>query len=849
MTNEPENLKVFDRSVKNKFNVYNSLFLNLPFRKIGNIGMLIPLLQHVCKQGLGTGRDPLEILDSFFKNHTNIESEAEKIDFMFRVIQYVERQVVLYDSVEDAALAQMLQLGDHLSLRDCNHLLAGNDNTCQLSDSLSCFNVRIVFTAHPTQFYSSSVLGIISHLRSLIDENDIDKIDLALQQLGLTSLINATKPTPLDEARNIIYFFRNVYYDAVGELYAYIRKNTQDRHFDCPDIIQLGFWPGGDRDGNPFVTWETTRDVADELRMTLMKCYYRDLKDLEKKLTFREVEDMVENLKTRLYVTMFDSAKTIPYEEIVDPLYRIKASLMDKYNSLYLEELENLIDKVNIFKTHFATLDIRQNHGVHAQAIQEILRKENLIDTSLEELGNDELMAILLGKDISVNPDQFEDGIVKDTIQTIRLMKSIQGKNGEEGCNRYIISNSEDIFAVLFVYSLFRWCGWEKEEMPVDIIPLFESMQGMTNAEAIMKELFSLPEYRSHLDRRQNRQTIMLGFSDGTKDGGYLQANWSIYKTKEKLSAVCDAFDIKAIFFDGRGGPPARGGGKTHRFYASQSPKIANHAIQLTIQGQTITSMYGTKSHFIHNCEQLLTAGMSNSLYEKENTISEQSRQLIETMARLSFEKYTALKDHNMFIPYLENKSTLKYYAKTNIGSRPAKRGDNKKLKLEDLRAIAFVGSWSQLKQNVPGYYGLGTALQTLVNEGRTEDLKKLFREVPFFKTLILNSMMSLSKCYFELTEYIAKDKAYKGFWEMLLEEYELSKEMMLLISGYSMLMQEEPVSRSSIEIREQIVLPLLVIQQYALQKIEAHSRQKAVYEKIVERSLYGNINASRNAA
>jgi phosphoenolpyruvate carboxylase len=405
------------------------------------------------------------------------------------------------------------------------------------------------------------------------------------------------------------------------------------------------------------------------------------------------------------------------------------------------------------------------------------------------------------------------------------------------------------MFSVLYVFSLLRWCGWGKGDVPVDIIPLFESMEGMQNAGSIMQALFDIPQYRAHVAQRRNRQTIMLGFSDGTKDGGFLQANWSIYTTKETLSAVCADNGIQAIFFDGRGGPPARGGGKTHRFYASHGKNIANHAIQFTIQGQTITSMYGTKAHFKHNCEQLLTAGLSTRLFEKENTISEKDRQVIGKLAQVSFAKYTALKNHPMFIPYLENKSTLKYYGKTNIGSRPDKRGKKEKLDLDDLRAIPFVGAWSQLKQNVPGYYGIGTAIQSLVSEGQTDQLRHLFNEVPFFKALILNSMMALSKSYFELTAYIAEDEAYTEFWHMLLDEYRLSKEMVLLISGYGTLMEEEPVSKKSIEIRERIVLPLLVIQQYALQKIEMDSKHRPLYEKIVQRSLYGNINASRNSA
>ncbi|PLX00381.1 MAG: phosphoenolpyruvate carboxylase [Marinilabiliales bacterium] len=841
--------KEFEKLVKNKFNLYNSLFLNLPYPKISNIGMLIPLLQDACKKGLDSGKDPIEILDAFFGMHTNIKSEQEKIDFMFRVIQYVERQIVLYDSVEDAAFTELLSLDENLSLKDYIHLLGSKKDGDSLLNKLSSFSVRLVLTAHPTQFYPPSVLDIIAKLKTLITKNDINEIDVTLRQLGLTSLINAKKPTPFIEAKNIIYFLRNVYYDAVINLYSDIKNNIRNSEFDNPNIIQFGFWPGGDRDGNPFVTSETTNDVADELRMNLMKCYYRDVKSLEQKLTFREVEDIIAALRARLYATMFDRTETIQFEEIINPLYKIKESLINDYNCLYIEELESLIDKVKIFKTHFAVLDIRQNHNVHKQIIEEILKKENLIIDNLDELEKNELISILLRKEIRVHADQFEEGITKDTIRTIEQMGDIQRKNGEEGCSRYIISNSEDIFSVLFVFSLLRWCCWEKGGIPIDIIPLFESMDGMANSESIMKELFDIHEYRDHISQRRNTQTVMLGFSDGTKDGGYLQANWSIFKTKENLSAICDQYHIKAIFFDGRGGPPARGGGKTHRFYASLSEKIANHAIQLTIQGQTITSRYGTKEHFIYNCEQLLTAGLSNNLREKENSISDKSRQIIEELARLSFEKYKALKNHKMFIPYLENKSTLKYYSKANIGSRPTKRGNKRELELQDLRAIPFVGSWSQLKQNVPGYFGVGTAIQSLVNEGKLEDLKNLFNESPFFKALILNSMMSLFKCNFNLTGYIAKDDAYKDFWQMLLKEYILSKEMTLHISQYPILMEEEPLSRFSIEIREQIVLPLLVTQQYALQKIEQNSGYKKTYEKIVERSLYGNINASRNSA
>jgi phosphoenolpyruvate carboxylase len=846
---QAERLEVFRKSVNNKFNIFNSLFLSLPYADMENVGMLVPLLYEQCQKGLKNGDSPQDIMNAFFENFTEFNTEQAQIDFMFRIIQYVERQVVLYDSVEDAAFSELQEYTGSTSIKDYFELVDQHKNWDKINKQLSSFSARIVLTAHPTQFYTPAVLDIISELRALIDENRVDDIDLTLQQLGLTSLVNAKKPTPLDEAKNIIYILRNTYYNAVGELFQYIKRHIHNNDFDNYDILKLGFWPGGDRDGNPFVTANITNQVADELRLNLMKCYYNELKALRAKLTFKGLQEPLNALNVKLYKAMFQENFVVGYSEISEKLNEVKTILINDYHSLYLDDLNKLIDKVHIFKTHFASLDIRQDHSKHYLAVETILKQQGAITESLEELGEKELINWLLKKEVKLKAKDYKDDMVKDTIQNIQQLKGIQEKNGEEGCNRYIISNSEDIFSVLFVFGLFRWCGWKVDEITFDIVPLFETMKGMSASEVVMQQLFDIRDYRVHLERRDNAHTIMLGFSDGTKDGGYLKANWSILKTKETLSKVCKKNGIKAKFFDGRGGPPARGGGKTHRFYAAQTKDVANHEIQLTIQGQTITSTYGTKEQFVHNAEQLLTAGLSNNLFSKAHVITSKQRKLIEELSESSFAKYDSLKQHEKFIPYLEHRSTLKYYTKANIGSRPGKRGNKKQLTLSDLRAISFVGSWSQLKQNVPGYFGLGTAIDKFKEEGRLNEVKKLYKEVPFFRALMHNSMMSLAKSNFDLTSYMKEDKEYGDFWQILYDEFQLSEKMLLQISGQKILMEDEAISRESVKIREKIVLPLLVIQQNALYHITQNPKNKSFYEKIVTRSLYGNINASRNSA
>jgi phosphoenolpyruvate carboxylase len=392
--------------------------------------------------------------------------------------------------------------------------------------------------------------------------------------------------------------------------------------------------------------------------------------------------------------------------------------------------------------------------------------------------------------------------------------------------------------------------------MAVDIVPLFETIDDLRHAGQVMKSLYENADYREHLRRRQCKQTIMLGFSDGTKDGGYLMANWSIYKAKEELTNISKEYGIKVVFFDGRGGPPARGGGKTHQFYASMGKNIANKEIQQTIQGQTISSNFGTIDAAQFNMEQLIHAGISNELFsDREVTLTKAEEQLLQSLADEGYVSYNKLKNHPYFLAYLDHASPLRYYAEANIGSRPSKRNSSAKLNLNDLRAVPYVGAWSQLKQNVPGYYGVGSALEQLEKQGKWEELHHLYQHSLFFRTLLDNCEMAMKKSYFPLTAYLAKHPQYGEVWQMIYDEFELTKKYLLKLTGESDLMEGSPIDQLSIQMRERIVLPLLTIQQYALTKIrETDARNgngngRETYEKLIMRCSFGIINAGRNSA
>jgi phosphoenolpyruvate carboxylase len=729
-----------------------------------------------------------------------------------------------------------------------------------LLEKLRHFSLRLVLTAHPTQFYPGKVLGIINDLGKEIHHNKLENIRQLLMQLGRTTLVNREKPTPYEEALSLGWYMEHVFYHTLPDvLYRILQSLNEDvATFENPRLLALGFWPGGDRDGNPFVTADTTRLVADRLREAVLRGYYRDIKHLKRRLTFRGVEEIIARAEEKIYNTLYRPEKKEGYTtclELLDELIQARALLINEHQALFQEDLDRFILKIRVFGFYFASLDVRQDSRKHTEVWEAIMENWHAKPHgyNAEEFWQaDENTRInrLLSTNHSLDENDFSDPFVKETIRSFTAIRDIQQKNGELGSHRYIISNCQNALNVAEVLALANLV-WE-ESPTLDIVPLFETIDDLAVCDEIMRTLYTNTYYAAHLASRKNIQHIMLGFSDGTKDGGYLRANWSIYRAKEALTRVSRELGVTVIFFDGRGGPPGRGGGNNASYYAAHGQDIENQAIQVTIQGQTVSSTFGTISAATFNIERLLSAGLENHLDRRHSVdLSEEDRQLLDELADAAYESYLKLKNHPEFVPYLEKMTPLKWYGDSNIASRPTKRSGGGGLKFEDLRAIPFVGAWAQMKQNVPGYYGLGSALESFLKNRRGE-MRRLYQHSLFFRTLLENSMQSLAKSNFEVTRYIQEDPQFAGFWQMLYDEYERTLASLKEISGERDLLTDNISSKTSIALREEIVLPLITIQQFALQKLqsdELSAEAHEMYRKMVLRAMFGIINAARNAA
>jgi phosphoenolpyruvate carboxylase len=393
----------------------------------------------------------------------------------------------------------------------------------------------------------------------------------------------------------------------------------------------------------------------------------------------------------------------------------------------------------------------------------------------------------------------------------------------------------------------------DNQKIKIEVVPLFETVQDLDNSTMFIDKLLQTELYKENLQVWNNSQTIMLGFSDGTKDGGYFMANWSIFEAKRNLNKYFVSKNIKPIFFDGRGGPPSRGGGDMFLFYKGLSNAVSNHDVQLTIQGQSISSKFASIHPAQYNLEQLVTSGLYSKLnLHNVSKLTKEENELISKLAQISFESYSELKGDPQFMDYMIKITPLKYMSEINVGSRPAKRNTDAKIEFDDLRAIPYGAAWVQMRQSILAYYGLGTAISKLISEddGFMDKFKHIYSKSLIIKGIIDNALQSIGQANFNLTKHISENEEFGEFWYKLYNEYELSKKHLLEIVCKEEFLHINKVKERSIIMRDNITLPLSVLQQYALDALRKNPEHENsdLLKIIIRKTLISNVNANHNS-
>ena len=885
---EPE--RAFDEQVATRYRLYSGLLLGLPYELLQRVGRLLPVFAQHCRKLLEQKVAPTTIVDEFFENP--LLAGVAKHEALFLFLQLAERQVVLFDALEEASFTRTHDLAATGSVANLIDVTQREARSADLGELLKITATRVVLTAHPTQFYPDTVQGIIQDLRDALSRNDPAHVERLLMQLGKTRFSNRDRPTPVDEARRILSTMEDVFYDVLPDIVmrifaaAHGRLQLAHRLSAFPNL-QVGFWPGGDRDGNPFVTAQVTFEVARLLKERVLERHYAAAGALARRLTFDGIHRKMLGILERLRITWLKatdrgeqhlsddaSARASPYasaDELQQELLSLRDSIVRDHQGLFLDEVDGFIVRVHLFGFHFASLDLRQSSDVFFSSFRELVQVlgDELRLTEVEraaihiaEFAQQVPLALferllISGKVLPAEIFARLSPLVKDTLEVLRLVPEIQRSNGELGLHRVIISHTRGPEDLLLVLILAQFAGLSASDGRLDVVPLFESIDDLEHAETILGRLLELPVYRAVLERRRQRQVVMVGFSDGTKDGGYLTANWSIRQAKRRLTTLGRREGIRLVFFDGRGGPPARGGGNTHRFYQSRDANMEQLETQLTIQGQTISSNFGNQEMARYHVEQLFTANLENLLFPtKGEDPPAEYVPLMNELSALSYQAYRELRDDPNLVLFLDSCSPLPLFDHLTIASRPASRNAAPSLDLANLRAIPFVATWSVLKIQISGFYGLGAALEKLIESGRESDLQRLYRDSRFFRTLLDNAAMSLLKSRFDISAHLEQDAAIGQLWCRLRDEAARVERCILRVTHQPWLLANDPLARASITFREEMILPLLVIVHDAFLRYNEHRRNGTLdsesareARRMALKGIAAVINATRNAA
>lgn len=740
--------------------------------------------------------------------------------------------------------------------------------------------IGLVLTAHPTEAKRRSVMTHLLEIAEYLAEAEerkltsfkreevTEKTKSRLEILWQTRETRTRPVSVMDEVESILFFLQKTVFDLVPEIQLKIRREFSSRYGDgaptADSLIQFSSWVGGDRDGNPGVTVEVTKQTMERHREIVLNYYRQTVEELMYTLSQSlSLSQVSRELTTSIKADQRLLGLAGRTEDAFDPseLYRKKLHLMKeklKYtlgyssagykdanqfsqdvrivqNSLKKNRgsraahngLERLLTQAKAFGFHLAPLEIREEASRMRKAGKEVLVSLGLMSDS-SSVAEPELVE-LLSREI-LQPGNYSlkelrqqlSEEARNVLAEFEMIADIQAVHGPRAIQNYIISFTKDASDLLIALFLGKLAGLvrlkpgQTLESQLAVVPLFETVQDLKAGPAIMESLFSNPAYRAYLRARENEQEIMLGYSDTNKDGGYLAGNWEIYKGQRRLAILAFSHGIKLTLFHGKGGTIDRGGGQSHKSIVAQPHAAPGGRIKVTEQGEVVSLKYSNLTVARRNLEQLISAVFKTNL-QGPIPGKEDWESVMEKLSTRSYDHYRALLEDPKFLDYYHRATPIDIVQQAVIGSRPARRRMG--AGLAELRAIPWVTSWVQSRQIVSGWYGAGYALAHFVQGERKglRMLQRMYKEWPFFASLVDNLQLTLAKVDMYIARKYARLVEDEGvrtkIFGQILEEYNRTVRMALAVTGQKELLEGQPTLKESIKLRNPYVDPLNYLQ------------------------------------
>ena len=783
-------------------------------------------------------------------------------------------------------------------------MVAEKENAAAILEQL---NVVPVLTAHPTQVQRKSMLDLTNHIHTLLRKYRDVKLGLInkekwhtdlrryIEIIMQTDMIREKKLKVTNEITNVMEYYQSSFLNAVPRLTAEYKKLAKEQGIELqhPKPITMGMWIGGDRDGNPFVTAETLNksaltqcevimnyydekiynlyrefslstsivNVSDKVREMALKSQdnsiYRE-KELYRRALF-DIQAKMQATKTYLIEDKDVHPRYATADEFYQDLLAIRDSLLEnKGEYLISGEFVELMQAVEIFGFYLASIDMRQDSSVHEACVAELLASAGIND-HYSDLSEDEKCTLLL-KELEEDPRILsathaeKSELLEKELSIFKAARKLKDKLGENVIRQTIISHATSVSDMLELAIMLKEVGLvDAQQARVQIVPLFETIEDLDHSEETMRKYFSLPLAKKWIASKDNYQEIMLGYSDSNKDGGYLSSCWTLYKAQQQLTAIGDEFGVKVTFFHGRGGTVGRGGGPTYEAITSQPLKSIKDRIRLTEQGEVIGNKYGNKDAAYYNLEMLVSAAINRMITKKKSDTNTSNRYeaIMDQVVDRSYDIYRDLVFGNEhFYDYFFESSPIKAISSFNIGSRPAARKTI--TEIGGLRAIPWVFSWSQSRVIFPGWYGVGSSFKEFIDQDpkNIEFLRDMYQNWPFFQSLLSNVDMVLSKSNMNIAfEYakLCEDEEVQAIYYTILDEWQLTKDVILAIEGYDELLAENTYLKDSLNYR----MPYFNILNYI--QLELIKRQRrgelsADEERLIHTTINGIATGLRNS-